>query len=97
VLEHIPLEQEHVFVTNIIQSMERNATLIVGMPSAESQRYASPRSKEGHVNCKSGLQFLEFGRRYFKNAFLHGMNDEVVHTGYPAMAHYLFLVCVNPK
>ena len=97
VLEHIPADQEHRFMCNIIGSMQCQATLILGMPSLESQRYASPRSKEGHVNCKSGSQFLDFGRRYFNNAFLYGMNDEVVHTGYPAMAHYLFLVCVNPK
>jgi 2-polyprenyl-3-methyl-5-hydroxy-6-metoxy-1,4-benzoquinol methylase len=97
VLEHIPVEQEHRFMSNVIQSMQSHATLILGMPSLESQRYASPRSKEGHVNCKSGSQFLDFGRRYFNNAFLFGMNDEMVHTGYPAMAHYLFLVCVDPK
>jgi hypothetical protein len=25
------------------------------------------------------------------------MNDEVVHTGYERMAHYLWAVCVNPR
>jgi hypothetical protein len=28
---------------------------------------------------------------------LYGMNDEVVHTGFPKMAHYLFIVCADPK
>ncbi len=34
---------------------------------------------------------------YFENVFLFSMNDEVVHTGYYPMAHYLFAVCCQKK
>jgi hypothetical protein len=30
--------------------------------------------------------------RNFHNVFMFSMNDEVVHTGYHKMAHYLFAV-----
>mgnify|MGYP007028595943 CR=1 FL=1 len=35
--------------------------------------------------------------RFFDNVFLFSMNDEVVHTGFTPMAHYLFALCVGPK
>ena len=30
--------------------------------------------------------------KYFENTFLFSMNDEIVHTGYYKMAHYLISV-----
>jgi hypothetical protein len=34
---------------------------------------------------------------YFRNVFMFGMNDEVVHTGYGPMCHYLWMVGVGPS
>ena len=67
------------------------------MPSIESQRYASPQSKEGHINCKSGKELKLLMDKYFYDFFLFSMNDEVVHTGYEKMAHYLFVLCCGVK
>jgi len=71
--------------------------LIVGSPSLESQAHASPPSKAGHINCKSGAELKALLQHYFENVFLFSMNDEVVHTGYYPMAHYLFAVCCQKK
>lgn len=97
VLEHIPTESEGVFLGNALRSLSPEGVLIVGMPSLESQAHASPQSKEGHVNCKSGKEFKALMERYFHNVFLFSMNDEVVHTGYYPMAHYLIAVCTTPR
>jgi len=35
--------------------------------------------------------------RHFENVFLFSMNDEVVHTGFTPLAHYLFALCVGPR
>ena len=56
VLEHIEKEKENLFFYNIKQSLLENSVAIIGMPSLESQKYASPQSKEGHVNCQSGYE-----------------------------------------
>ena len=96
VLEHIQPEDEQVFMTNIVSSLTKNGVLIVGCPSLESQVHASPQSKAGHVNCKTGSDFKHDLENYFENVFLFSMNDEVVHTGYHPMAHYLFGLCVGP-
>lgn len=97
VLEHIKKEDEDVFLKNIILSLTEKGICIIGMPSLESQIHASKWSKMGHVNCKTGSEFKKFMRKYFDNVFLFSMNDEVVHTGFYPMAHYLIVLATNPK
>jgi 2-polyprenyl-3-methyl-5-hydroxy-6-metoxy-1,4-benzoquinol methylase len=92
VIEHIPAAQEDRFVGNIVRSLTPDGILIVGSPSLESQVYASPPSKAGHVNCKSGKALKAMMERFFHNVFLFSMNDEVVHTGFVPMAHYLIAI-----
>lgn len=92
VIEHIPESQENLFLDNIVQSLTPEGVLIVGSPSLESQAYASPPSKAGHVNCKTGAGLRSLLERFFHNVFVFSMNDEVVHTGYFPMAHYLIAV-----
>jgi 2-polyprenyl-3-methyl-5-hydroxy-6-metoxy-1,4-benzoquinol methylase len=97
VLEHILPKDENLFIKNSIASIGRNGIFIAGMPSTESQAYASKQSKEGHVNCKSGEKFKEEMKQYFHNVFLFSMNDEVVHTGYAPMSQYLIVLCTGKK
>lgn len=97
VMEHIPQEKEHLYVGNILASLNPQGAVIIGMPSLESQQYASPPSKAGHINCKSGPDFKKVMEKCFHNVFLFSMNDEVVHTGFYPMAHYLLAVCTQPK
>jgi hypothetical protein len=97
VIEHIPRAAEHLYLSNLRASLTGDGVLIIGSPSLESQSYASPPSKEGHVNCKSGEELKALLKNYFENVFLFSMNDEVVHTGFAPMAHYLFAVCCQKK
>jgi SAM-dependent methyltransferase len=97
VLEHIPAADEDRFLANIAASLTPPGVAIIGMPSLESQPYASPLSKEGHVNCKSGPDLKRVMLRHFQEAFIFSMNDEVVHTGFYALAHYLFALCVGRR
>jgi 2-polyprenyl-3-methyl-5-hydroxy-6-metoxy-1,4-benzoquinol methylase len=89
VIEHIPSELEKLFVGNIVRSLTAEGILILGSPSLESQAHASPPSKAGHVNCKTGKTMRELLSMFFHNIFVFSMNDEVVHTGYAPMAHYV--------
>jgi 2-polyprenyl-3-methyl-5-hydroxy-6-metoxy-1,4-benzoquinol methylase len=97
VFEHIPPEQEDRFVRHLAESVGPHGVVIIGSPSLQSQAYASKGSKEGHVNCKDGKDLKRVMERRFENVFLFSMNDEVVHTGYHPMAHYLFTLCTAPK
>jgi cyclopropane fatty-acyl-phospholipid synthase-like methyltransferase len=95
VFEHIDPKHEVTFIKNLIASLNSSGVAIIGIPSLESQIYASPQSKAGHVNCKSGNEFKAFLQQHFSNVFMFSMNDEVVHTGYFPMAHYLLAICTN--
>ena len=97
VMEHIEAAHEDTYLSNLKNSLKEHGTLIVGMPSLESQVHASPVSKEGHVNCKSGDDFKIALERHFHNVFVFSMNDEVIHTGFTPMAHYLLAVCCARK
>lgn len=68
-----------------------------GTPNVTASQYASEKSQEGHINLKSHQSLKELVGGYFKNVFLFSMNDEVVHTGYYPMAHYLLAVGVGLK
>lgn len=97
VLEHIVQECEGLFITNIANSLNDHGVAIIGSPSLQSQIYASPPSREGHVNCKDAVGLKKLMSQYFHNVFIFSMNDEVVHTGFYPMAHYLLALCCGKK
>ena len=97
VLEHINKKDENIFLKNLVSSLTKEGVAIIGMPTLESQVWASPQSKAGHVNCKSGEDLKVTLSNFFQNVFIFSMNDEVIHTGYFPMAHYILGLCCNKK
>jgi len=97
VIEHIAPHDEDTYLANLCASLAENGMLVIGTPSLESQAYASPPSKAGHINCKTGTQLKVLLEKYFAHVFIFSMNDEVVHTGFSPMAHYLFALCTTSK
>jgi 2-polyprenyl-3-methyl-5-hydroxy-6-metoxy-1,4-benzoquinol methylase len=97
VIEHIPAHLEAAYLDNICASLAPQGICILGTPNVTADRYASPASKEGHINLKSAQTLHELMARRFHNVFDFSMNDEVVHTGFGPMAHYLLAVGVGVK
>lgn len=92
VLEHIEPSKEKTFLKNAFAPLDPHGAAIVGMPSLESQPFASSQSKMGHINCKSAPDLKELLEEFFHNVFMFSMNDEVVHTGFHKMANYVFAI-----
>jgi len=97
VLEHIPQSEEDRVMHRIVEALEPHGAVIIGMPSLESQAYASPPSRAGHINCKTEPELRRLMTRHFANVFLFAMNDEVVHTGFAPMAHYRLALACGPR
>ena len=98
VFEHISPKDEHSFLENAVSSLKDTGSMIIGIPSLESQDLIEPDKRDpGHVNCKSGPELKSTIEKFFHNVFLFSMNDEIVHTGHHKMAHYLFCLACNPK
>lgn len=97
VLEHIRPEDEDIFISNMIAPLKPHGICIIGMPSLESQAYASRLSKQNHINCKNQKVLREHLLRYFHVVLPFSSNDEVIHTGFHAMAHYNLVVCTGKR
>lgn len=97
VIEHIPPELEDKFVGNIAASLKQDGIAILGTPNVTAHSYASEGSRLGHINLKSGETMRATLSKFFQNAFVFSMNDEVVHTGFTPMAHYIIGVGVGRK
>jgi hypothetical protein len=97
VIDRMRGDDEHAYLANLRGSLEEDGVLVIGTPSAESQVYASLLGRAEHVNCKSGDELKALLERYFDRVFLFSMNDEMVHTGFHPMAHYLFAICTGAK
>lgn len=97
VVEHIYPEHESLYFETIYQSLAPNGIAIIGTPNVTSAPYASEASNLGHVNLFSQKRLKETLEKYFHNVFPFGMNDEVLHTGFAAMAHYIFCVACNKR
>tara|TARA_B110000238_G_C16099305_1_gene427530 strand:+ start:298 stop:957 length:660 start_codon:yes stop_codon:yes gene_type:complete len=97
VIEHINKKDEISFIQNITSSLNKNGILIIGTPSLESQKYASPTAKIGHINCKNAKELKKLSENFFERVFIFSMNDEVLHTGFHPMSHYIFSLCTLKK
>jgi 2-polyprenyl-3-methyl-5-hydroxy-6-metoxy-1,4-benzoquinol methylase len=92
VIEHIPVEQEGAYFRTITDNLTDDGICIVGTPNATAEAYASPQSQAGHINLYTAERLVEAVGNYFQNTFVFGMNDEVVHTGFYPMCHYLYVL-----
>ena len=97
VIEHINKKDEISFIQNITSSLNENGILIIGTPSLESQKYASLTAKIGHINCKNAKELKKLSENFFERVFIFSMNDEVLHTGFHPMSHYIFSLCTLKK
>jgi hypothetical protein len=96
VIEHIFAHEEEAFLGNIVASLASEAVFVLGTPNKTAEQYASRFSRLGHVNTKTQGALVAMLAKHFRFVFPFGMNDEVLHTGYAPMCHYLWAVCAGP-
>jgi cyclopropane fatty-acyl-phospholipid synthase-like methyltransferase len=96
VVEHIASSEEDTFYRHIFSALPQDGVAIIGTPSKLAESYASEASREGHINLYDPDRLIATLQKYFRRVFLFSMNDEMVHTGFKEMAHYLMALCVAP-
>lgn len=99
VIEHVEPDKEDLFMNNMIASYENkeNAVMLIGTPNLTAAQYASEQSADVHINLKDQNDLNTLLYKYFNNVFMFGMNDEVVHTGFAPMSHYIWGMGVGLK
>jgi len=97
VVEHIYSDHEKTYFDTIFNNLSENGICVVGTPNSTSSVYASEASMLGHVNLFSQQRLIEVMKNYFHQVFCFGINDEIVHTGFAPMAHYLICIGCHKK
>ncbi len=97
VLEHINPRVEGAFLSRICNCLKEDGLLILGTPNMTSEQYASDPGASPHINLKNAHSLKRLLDQFFANTFIFSMNDEIVHTGFFPMAHYLFGVGVGRR
>lgn len=92
VIEHILPQNVGLFWDKLTERLTHDGILVVGTPNITSDQYANPITRAGHVNLYSGERLEAEMRERFHHVFLFAANDEVVHTGFLPMTHYLLAV-----
>ncbi len=97
VIEHLDPAHEELFFQTVCDNLSQDGLCILGTPNVTAASYASEASKEGHINLYSGERLVNVARRFFRNVHLFGSNDEVVHTGFVPMMHYLVVLASGKR
>jgi 2-polyprenyl-3-methyl-5-hydroxy-6-metoxy-1,4-benzoquinol methylase len=95
VIEHLEPDSEDRFMRQIVRCLHADGVLVTGTPNLTAAPYASAQSAAQHINLKSMNSLREMTQRYCRNVFMFGMNDEVLHTGYAPMCHYIWSIGVG--
>jgi 2-polyprenyl-3-methyl-5-hydroxy-6-metoxy-1,4-benzoquinol methylase len=95
VIEHIESERAPAFLARIAGSLRDGGVAVIGTPNIAAAEFGSEHSKIGHINLYDAARLRDELRVGFRRVFMFSMNDEVVHTGFDKMAHYLIAVCVK--
>jgi len=97
VVEHIEKENEDDFYRALCQNLNEYGVCIIGTPNETSDQYSSPASREGHVNLYTWDRLKSKMDEFFHQVFIFSANDEIIHTGFYPLAHYLIAVGVCKK
>ena len=97
VIEHILPEFEDQYLQTIVSNLSSEGICVIGTPNITASAYASVGSQIGHVNLYSQDRFVQSLQKYFHQVLPFGMNDEILHTGYAPMCHYLICVACLKK
>lgn len=97
VIEHIEKEDEDKFLETIKSNLTAEGICIIGTPNDTATQYASKASQIGHVNMFTADRLYALMKKHFTHVFMFGANDEVIHTGFPSMCHYLMVLACNPR
>ncbi|MFQ5771574.1 MAG: SAM-dependent methyltransferase [bacterium] len=92
-IEHVHPDEEEQFFTNTLSCLTDKAIAVFGTPSTYSREHMAKRSQIGHINLFDEERLRNTLLKYFSYVFVFSMNDEMVHTGFPKMAHYFMALC----
>jgi len=96
VIEHMPVQQGKELVAKMARLMVPTGMAVIGTPSTYSSEWQGAFSKAGHVKCYDCDELVSVIEESFGRTIVFSMNDELVHTGFPKLAWYYFVLGFVP-
>ena len=93
VIEHIPHDEEDIFVKMIYKSLNEKGIAIIGIPNVTLYPYANEVNKKVHINNFDQERLYNLLIKYFGNVFIFGMNDDIANTGFYPFSCYIIALC----
>lgn len=97
VIEHILEKNEDKLLETICKNLSQYGIVIIGTPNITSRQYSSKVVDDAHINMYDAERLQDLIKKYFHNVFLFSQNDEMIHTGFTPMAHYLIAIGCSKK
>ncbi len=97
VLEHIDPMRERDFLLRVVAHLGNDGVFICGMPTLNSQEYATDYGKQGHINCQTPGQIVATLKDHFAHVFDFGLTDGHINVGYWPMRQYQLNLCTGPR
>lgn len=97
VLEHIAPDREPDFLFKVLESLTPSGVFICGMPTLNSQAWASDYGREGHINCQHPGHITGKLSDLFDNVFSFGLADGQINLGFEPMRQYQLNLCCGPR
>ena len=92
VIEHVQPDSEPEFLRAVHENTAPAGIAVIGTPNDTASPWASKGSQEGHVNMYEADRLTAALGRAFHTVLPFGLNDELAHTGFAPMSHYLLAV-----
>ncbi len=97
VIEHLTPQMGAKLIDRLVHHCQPNGMVIVGSPSIHSYPYQSKVSQAAHIKCYDRDELVALMDRSFARTLAFSMNDEIVHTGHPALAWYYIVLGFIPR
>jgi 2-polyprenyl-3-methyl-5-hydroxy-6-metoxy-1,4-benzoquinol methylase len=97
VIAHVYPKHEGIFMQTVLDNLDDQGVFVVGTPNIEADRFVKEQFRGINVNKFSAERLVALLSKHFNHVFLFGQNDELIHTGFSGMAHYLVCVCCGKK
>jgi 2-polyprenyl-3-methyl-5-hydroxy-6-metoxy-1,4-benzoquinol methylase len=97
VIEHMSKCLGRKLIKKTRRYLRNNGLLVIGTPSAYSSKYQGALSKASHIKLYDRDELVKLVEECYGRSLGFSMNDEIVHTGFPKMAWYYFVLAFCPK
>ncbi len=96
VIEHLTESDGEKLLMETTKHLNKCGMLIIGTPSIYSYDYQGELSKAAHVKCYDLDELVGMIDMFYGRTLPFSMNDELVHTGFPKLAWYYFVLALMP-